>query len=240
MLERITDDIFYTPCSEKTDRPNLGYIRGTEHCFMVDAGNSPSHVAYYMSSVREKGLPLPDYVFLTHHHWDHTFGLPYLDGVMSIAGERTNGILKDMCGWSWSEADLEKYVEDGKIPLFCRPHILLEYPLPEKIKVKAADISFDGSLRMDIGGETILMKHLTSGHTDECYCLLCERAGVLFIGDGDSEEVVGTEWIDHRDELTASIAELEAIDFTCCVDGHRPPKTKEELLDGLRRRLSVL
>ncbi len=240
MLHRIAEGIFYTPCSERTDRPNLGYVRGGKHSFMVDAGNSPSHAAWYMSSLKEAGFPRPDFVFLTHHHWDHTFGLSSLRDVTSIAGSRTNGILREMSGYSWSEADLDRYVAEGKIPLFCRPHILLEYPLLEKISVRPADISFEGELRMDIGGETVRMKRVTSSHTDDCYYLLCEKAKVLFLGDGKCEECVGTDWIDRKEELAGSIAELEALDFNACLTGHFPPETKETLLEDLRQRLANL
>ena len=240
MLHRIAEGIYYTPCSERTDRPNLGYVRGSRLSIMVDAGNSPSHAAWYMSSLKEAGLPRPDYVFLTHHHWDHTFGLAALDGVKSIAGSRTNDILREMSGYAWSREDLDRYVEEGRIPLFCKPHILLEYPLPEKISVRPADISFEGELRLDLGGETVRMKRISSSHTDECYYLLCEKAKVLFLGDGKCEECVGTDWIDRKAELTKCIDELEAADFRVCLTGHFPPETKETLLEDLRQRLANL
>ena len=38
MLNRITDNIFYTPNSAETDRPNLGYVRGTEAAITAHVG----------------------------------------------------------------------------------------------------------------------------------------------------------------------------------------------------------
>jgi glyoxylase-like metal-dependent hydrolase (beta-lactamase superfamily II) len=241
MLNRITDDIFYTPNSSETDRPNLGYVRGTEAAVMIDSGNSPAQVREYLDALDAAGLTRPSYVFLTHHHWDHTFGLPYVDGDMiSIAGTGTNAILREQQKYVWDEEHLNQYCADNRIPLFCKPHILLEYPDLGTIRIHTAKIEFDNELRIELGGETAVMRKITSGHTDECYYLLAEKAKILFIGDGDSEECVGTEWIDHKEPLQQSIRELEAIDFDYCLTGHSPLRTREELLTELKRRLALL
>ncbi|MBQ8994598.1 MAG: MBL fold metallo-hydrolase, partial [Oscillospiraceae bacterium] len=74
MLIKIKESVYFTPCSAETDRPNLGSVRGEKTAIMVDSGNSPAHVQEYYEALQKEGLPLPQYVFLTHHHWDHTFG----------------------------------------------------------------------------------------------------------------------------------------------------------------------
>lgn len=241
MLYKITEETYYTPCSQETDRPNLGYIRGKECSVMVDSGNSPAHVQEYLKAVRENGLPVPKYVFLTHHHWDHTFGLASVDGFMiSIAGSETNARLREQQAYIWDQAYLDEYCEDNRIPLFCKPHIMAEYPDLSGICIHTAVIEFEQELRIDLGDETAVMGHLTSGHTDDCYYLLAEKSKVLFLGDGNSEEVVGTEWIDHKEPLKGLIEQLEAMDFDYCLTGHVPVYTKKELLDNLKERLSAV
>ena len=241
MLYQITENILYTPSSEETDRPNLGYIKGTDCSVMVDSGNSPAHVKEYLDTLSENGLPVPKYVFLTHHHWDHTFGLASVDDFMvSIAGSNTNDKLREQQSYIWDSEHLDQYCEDNRIPLFCKPHIMIEYPDMSQITVHTAMLEFKKELRIEIGGETVVMRHITSGHTDDCYYLLAEKAKVLFLGDGDSEEVVGTEWIDHKEPLEGLIRELEAIDFDYCLTGHTPVRTKQELLDDLKERLAAV
>ena len=239
MIYQITENTFYTPSSEKTDRPNLGYVRGKNGSVMVDSGNSPAQVQEYLHALSENSLPLPKYVFLTHHHWDHTFGLPSVDDRMiSIAGSKTNAILKKQQAYIWDEEHLDKYCADNRIPLFCKPHIMLEYPDMSAICVHTAFIEFKDELRIELGDETVVMRHLTSGHTDDCYYLLAERAKVLFLGDGNSEEVVGTEWIDHKEPLKGLICELEELNFDYCLTGHVPLYSKQEILEDLKERLA--
>ena len=238
MLHKIKENIWFTECSPETDRPNLGYVKGTDAAVMVDSGNSPAQVKEYLDAVKEAGLPEPKYVFLTHHHWDHTFGLPSVDDRMiSIAGVRTNEKLREQQNYIWDAEHLDEYCADNRIPLFCKPHIHIEYPGLSGIRIHTAAIEFEKELRIELGGETAVMRHITSGHTDDCYYLLAEKAKVLFLGDGNSEECVGTQWIDHREPLAGLIRELEEIDFDYCLTGHVPVFTKEELLDNLRERL---
>ena len=94
MIQKITEDIWFTPYFKETDRPNLGYVRGSDASVMVDSGNSPAHTAEYLSELERKGLPFPSYVFLTHHHWDHTFGMHAVNG-LCLANVKTNKYLSE-------------------------------------------------------------------------------------------------------------------------------------------------
>lgn len=236
-LNRITERTYFTPCDARTDRPNLGYVLGDSMAVMIDSGNSPVQAASFLEAVERDGLPRPSVLFVTHHHWDHTFGMASLqDSMLTVAGERTNRILKEQTSYTWDAEHLDQYCTDGRIPLFCKPHILLEYPDLSEIRVSAAMLSFEEELRLDIGGEFCRMRRITSGHTSECYYLLAENSKVLFLGDANSEEVVGTDWIDHKAELEQEIRELEEIDFEYALTGHVPVFTREELLSDLKIR----
>ena len=238
MLIHIKDNIWYTPCDASTDRPNLGYVCGTHGSIMIDSGTSPAHVEYYRASLEKQGFSMPKMVFVTHHHWDHTFGMATVEKeALTIAGLRTNQKLEELKTYVWDIPHLDAYCADNRFPLFSRPHILIEYPDLKGIQVRTAQLVFDEELRIDLGGETVVMRPITSGHTDECYYLLAEQSKVLFLGDGNSEEVVGEEWIDHPEPLAQEIEELRALDFSVCVTGHVPPYTKKELLENLEERL---
>ena len=75
LLQQLTERIFFMKNQEETDRPVLGYVRGTHDALMIDAGNSPDHVALFQAGLQERSLPGPDWVGITHWHWDHCYGL---------------------------------------------------------------------------------------------------------------------------------------------------------------------
>ena len=53
--------------------PVIGYVKGNKYSLAVDAGNSICHVEKLYSAIRNLGLKQPEYIAITHWHWDHTF-----------------------------------------------------------------------------------------------------------------------------------------------------------------------
>ena len=99
-LIRFSDRIWYLPFVSDTDRPNLFYLKGDLYSAVIDAGNSQAHVEELYRLLQENDLPLPELTIITHWHWDHTFGLPFINGA-SVATERTNEKLKEVMQWKW-------------------------------------------------------------------------------------------------------------------------------------------
>lgn len=238
MLKKITDNIYYTEPVEANDRPVMGYVRGKVRSLMIEAGNSRKTVAEFNADLADNGFAPADFVVVTHHHWDHCFGIPYLDAV-SIALNRTNFILEDMANWKWSDELLAKYVAEDSFPLFCEPHIRLEYPDLTEIKVKKADISFENEMTLDLGDQPCVFKRVTSPHTDDSIIIYIPKERTVFFGDALCEELVRDQWIDNKQKLAALIDELEAIDFEYGLEGHFLPKTKALLMRELKERLKI-
>lgn len=163
MLRQFSKRVYYSDPAEETDRPVLGYIAGERYSLMIDAGNSPCHVEDFYCGLDEQGLKRPDFVVLTHSHWDHSFGL-CRTGAVSISCRETAEELGKLSSVEWNLERLEKAVEAGLIPLFCREHILKEYPDLSRIKVVRPDICFEEELALDLGGATCLLKKLVSPH----------------------------------------------------------------------------
>ena len=81
-LNRLTQRIWVYPYEEERDRPNLSYIRGDRWSLAVDAGHSAEHTEEFYRALEETGLPLPKLTVLTHWHWDHTFGMHAVQGLV--------------------------------------------------------------------------------------------------------------------------------------------------------------
>ena len=142
-----------------------------------------------------------------------------------------------MSKWKWSVSLLEEYVQTDRFPLFCRPHILLEYPDMDKICVRPADISFHDEMTVDLGGISCVLKKVTSPHTDDSIIIYVPEEKAVFFGDSLCEELVRDQWIDNKEKLAVLISELEAIDFEWGLEGHFLPKKKETIMKELKARL---
>lgn len=245
MFNKISDRIYIQPPEHYTDRPNIGLIIGDKYTIMFEAGNSAANVRLLKTRLEQQGLPHPDFVAVSHWHWDHSFGM-HAWGVPVIAGKKTNDYLATVSNWKWDDESMEKRVQTGEDIVFCNEMIKREYPHRDEIKVVTADMVFTDSMTIDLGGVECVLMHCAGPHADDS--ILCYIPGekFVFLGDSNGKDLYGQPWhfdIEHEDDFleeTAKIpydrqlvsqylALLDTLDFDRCIGGHADFMTKEEL-----------
>ncbi len=242
MLKQLTKNIFYLPSSAETDRPALGYIAGRDAALMVDAGNSPAHAQLFLSALREEGKAAPDYVALTHWHWDHCFGLAALSAI-SLCSAQTDFKLRELSGWGWSDEQMQQRLRSGKEIPFCDEHIKKEYPDRRRISVRSAEMAFSGNLTIDLGSRTAQLLPLPNSHEEGSIVVFVPEERALFLGDIICEDYYSSGGPRHYPEKLAMLIEnLEALEFEVALYGHGDPAfaTKKELLVELKQTLRSL
>ena len=227
---QVSPHLYITPCDPDTDRPVLGLAVGEKFSVCLDAGNSPQHHNDFLTEVQKQGLPLPSLCLITHWHWDHTYGMCALR-CPSVAGVATNLKLQQMADWKWDDTSMKTRVQTGEDVQFCDDHIRVEYPDRSKIKVVPADITFNGSLTLDLGGVNLQAFPLNSPHTEDCIAFLVDD--ILFMGDALSPKILGEDWVVFPHLHRALIQQLNSIQFNTAVWGHGDPIPKQELLQTL-------
>ncbi len=250
MFEQLTEHIYAFPCDGYTDRPNIGLITGSRYALLFDAGNSAAHVQLMRAALEGQGLPQPDFVALSHWHWDHTFGAAFWEAPV-LAGRQTDAQLRKMTAWRWDDASMQRRVDDGEEIVFCTEMIKREYPDRSKIKVAAADLAFDGELTLDLGGVTCRLLHAQGPHAaDSVICYVPEERFVL-LGDSNCKDLYGLPWhfdIAHEEdfvpvtqalpydpEKTAQYLRLlDTLDFSACLSGHAPVMPRAALYAELQ------
>ena len=253
MFRQISGHIYIRNCQHYTDRPNIGYIRGDRAALLFDAGNSGANVAMLKDELKAAGLAMPDYLALSHWHWDHSYGAAFWNCPV-IAGRETDAWLRRMSRWDWDDEAMEARVQTGEDIAFCCDMIRREYPDRSGIRVVPADIVFDGTLTIDLGGVTVELIHCRGPHSSDSVLCFVPEDRFLFLGDSNCKDLYGLPWscdIEVEGSFTAAtealqydrekvveyLALLEALDFTHCISGHSNVKTREHQLASLREEI---
>lgn len=235
-LNKLSDRVYYLPAEERTDRPNLGYIRGDRYSLAVDAGNSSDHVDKFYRELRELGLRLPDFTVITHWHWDHTFGMHSVSG-KTVAGHLTNAKLNEMQKWEWTDEAMEMRLQSGEDIEICDRCIKLEYPDRNKIKIVRAEIEFNGAISIDLGGIHCEIREFIATHSDDSVLVHVPEERVAFIGDAEGTDDYQNQGEYDKTKLKEMIRVLEKIDANIIILGHDGPQSKLETLSYLKDQL---
>ena len=254
MFHQIGKHTWYLEPDARSDRPSLGYVRGEKLAFAADAGASDRHVALFYRYLGENGLPLPDLTGISHYHWDHSYGAPYVHG-LTIASALCNEYLLRESRYSWTPEAMDARVASGEDIPFCRWARLIEYPDPAKIRVVPADIAISGDTTIDLGGVHVKILCCRGPHSEDHLMFYVPEDRVLYLSDANTKDLHRNKWTfdeQHPETLQDRILEIphfldrlapyvdlmEGIDFTIAVPGHAEQlQTKEEVMAEMRRYL---
>ena len=224
-LTKVTDRVWYYPFEKERDRPILGYLKGDEWSFAVDAGHSRQHTLEFYSALEKAGLPLPYVTVLTHWHWDHSFGLHAIKG-KCISNARTRDQL----------LEFKKLIADQGVEDFLSMDegIRNEYSdlKNNPVVISVPDTIFSDEMRIDAGSCPIRLFQAESPHTDDSTLIVVEREKVLFLGDAAGGEY--PTWVKDP-ALCRKLADtIDGLDIEICLESHHLPQTKQEMIYNLR------
>ena len=228
-LIKVSDRLYYLPHYEKNDWCTVALVIGDNHVMMLDSGASRRHVEMFMQQLEENSLPKPDLCFLTHWHWDHTYGLAHINGVASFATKATNDLLKKMQGWGWSDEEMKERLKTGEDLEFSYPHINDEYPDKSQIKIASATVEFKEELKIDLGGVTVQLKTLENSHSYDCAVAYIPEEKCIFLGDIHYEDLLPLQPVYYADSHEKLITALRKFDFDKVLSGHQMLMTNVDL-----------
>lgn len=235
-LIQLTERIYCLPYQTETDQPNLFYIRGDACAAAIDAGQSKRHVTAFYQAIRDRGMPLPRYTLITHWHWDHTFGLPYVQGE-TVANVLTQEKLREVSRWEWTDAAMRAREAAGIDIPFCCECIRKEYPRLDEIRVITVETGISAPREIDLGGARLRLIPMDSPHTRDAMMIYMPEEKALFAGDADCEDHYDNHGRYDPEKLRAYLGFLRSLDFEGYYIGHDQAETKAKTLAYLSTQL---
>lgn len=234
-LLKLKDNYYLLEYRENTDRPNLAYIFRENGSYIIDSGNSKKHIKYFYKLLKKNNLPKPTKTIITHHHWDHTFGLYYAD-TFSLGLKETQDKLIYHKNILDTKGIKELFIQK-ELPAFCIDHINLEYKYNKKqMKIKLLDQTIDNTYEID----DLIMFKFPSNHSNDNLAILDQKARILFLGDALCGMIDGYDFISNKDIISEQIAVLNNIDFEIAIESHNTPVTKVEIIEHLKKKYNKM
>lgn len=225
------------PFEQKTDRPNLYYIKGNAFSVAIDAGNSAKHVQLFYKELRANGFELPKYTIITH--WDYTFGLHAIHG-KSIASTGTNKQLTTVSTWQWTKEKMAEREQSGEDISFCNQCIIEEYENLSDIQVITAEEEVEEYRELDLGNIHLQMIARDSTHSRDSLFVYIPEEKALFVGDADCEDHYDNGGRYDNEKLTDLIQFFKSLDYEYHLMGHDFPDSKTGALEYLILQLNKL
>ncbi|MDP7977719.1 MBL fold metallo-hydrolase [Bacillus sp. WLY-B-L8] len=234
-IKKIGHSFWYmTPVSE-TDRPILGMVVGKEKTLMIDAGNSEAHAHLFLEMLNEQNISNPDFVALTHWHWDHIFGLPVLKNALSIAHSETKEEMNTLVSYEWTDEALDIRVKEGTEIEFCASCIKKEFSeQPRNIQIVLPSLTFQKQLELDLGDVTCVLKHVGGDHSHDSVVIYIKEEKILFLGDCIYADIFSSKWNYTTKRTFELIRELEKFDAETYILSHGKAIDRNEFLQEIR------
>jgi glyoxylase-like metal-dependent hydrolase (beta-lactamase superfamily II) len=237
MLRKLTDNIYYMPKYDETDRPSLGLICGENYSLIIDSGNSPMHAKEFLSEIKLLNRSPLKYLIITHYHWDHIFGIREMN-LTTIAHHETIEKLNEIKYMKLDDKSLENYISEGIFSETTINNIKKEFTERIDFVVGDVDILYKDELEVDLGGLTCVIKAVGGPHTEDSTIIYVPSEKVIFLGDciyGSSKN--GVYRID-KDKLLNMINIIEGYDANYFIISHEEiydKKQMDDLWNQLRR-----
>lgn len=239
MLYKFSERVYYSKHKFMCLEPAIGYIKGDNFSIMIDAGNSKEQIEGFLSDLEKNNLEKPNFIILTHYHWDHSLGAYYVD-IPFISSLKSKKYLQELATWDWSHQAIDRRVANSRDTKFSAEIMKKIYPEDKKINIKIPDLTRSNDFSMDLGNNEIFFYMNDNSHSDDAILIHSPKDKVLFIGDSHSKGYHTVPMSFDKEKLRKYIDFVNSLDFDYAIPGHGNIYKKSELLSTLEEEFSKL
>jgi glyoxylase-like metal-dependent hydrolase (beta-lactamase superfamily II) len=180
-LQHISEYVYWLPSTDPFD-PALCLVVGADQSLMLDAGASAAHTRRFLDALAAQQLPSPNFIALTHWHFDHFLGAS-LVGAPVIAHAGTAEKIAALAHYDRSDPAHEQRAASGDRIASTIGYMREELDNPQGARIVQPSLIVHDRLDVRLGGVTCRIQHVGGDHADDSCVMYIEPDGVLFMGD---------------------------------------------------------
>jgi glyoxylase-like metal-dependent hydrolase (beta-lactamase superfamily II) len=214
---KLTDNIYYMTPGDN-DRPTLGYFINENFSLMIDSGNSPVHAEFFISELDKHCLKHPDYIILTHWHWDHIFGSSTLKGKI-ISHSITSKKISYFKKLKWTEEEFKRRINNGLEIQFCKDNMNTELSDISSNMIKSPELTFKRGFKLSNDNECEIF-HIGGDHSKDSIVVYFFKEKIAFIGDCIYMNIYAKAPYYTINRIVNLLIKLLSLNADCYVDSH--------------------
>jgi glyoxylase-like metal-dependent hydrolase (beta-lactamase superfamily II) len=169
VTEQLTPHVWAIPDGSAPGVPNVGIIVGSKAVLVVDTGMGARNAQTILAEVAKVGAGKPIYIVTTHYHPEHDLAAHAFPAGSKLIRSKDE------------EADIAQYGLTLANTFASRSAVNAE--LLKDVKYRPADITFDKTYSLDLGGVKVSIASIGPNHTRGDTAIFVEGEKVLFSGD---------------------------------------------------------
>jgi glyoxylase-like metal-dependent hydrolase (beta-lactamase superfamily II) len=167
--QKLSDHVYVISDGGVGGVPNVGFIVGSKATLVIDTGMGAPNGKTVLAEAQKLSATNKLYLVTTHVHPEHDLGAQAFPATTTMI--RANAQVKEIAEEGFRTADM------------FRGRSEINKQLLEGAEFRKADVTFDSSYDLDLGGVKVKLFALGPGHTQGDTVTFVEGDNVLFSGD---------------------------------------------------------
>ena len=167
--QKLTAHVYAIPDGSTPGVPNVGFVVGSKGTLVIDTGMGAPNGKTVLAEAQKLSTTNKLYLVTTHVHPEHDLGAQAFPAATIMI--RSNTQVKEIAEEGFRTADA------------FRGRSEINKQLLDGAEFRKADVTFDASYDLDLGGVKVKLLALGPGHTQGDTAIFVEGENVLFSGD---------------------------------------------------------